>query len=128
MYLHDTTIAHTRRALDGKFAPNQVHETLARFKIRMKRISEQLNSPDFAARAMELLGLAKELRPRCEAIIKALGERLSKYRVQCLTSLQACTNSSQAAHKHNARIYYKNVSQKVTRKMCVLMVPYYGPH
>ena len=79
MYLHDTAIAHARRALDGKFAPNQVHETLARFKIRMKRTTEQLNSPDFAARdGTGLLGLAKELRPRCEALIKALGERLSK--------------------------------------------------
>ena len=77
MYLHETAIAHARRALDGKFAHNQIHETPAHFKIHMKRIAEHLNSPDFAARdGTGLLGLAKELRPRCEALIKALGERL----------------------------------------------------
>ena len=79
MYLHETAIAHARRDLDGKFAHNQVYETLARFKIHMKRIAEHLNSPDFAARdGTGLLGLTKELRPRCEALIKGLGERLPK--------------------------------------------------
>ena len=79
MYLHETAIAHARRDLDSKFAHNQVHETAARFKIRMERIAGHMNSPDFAARyGTGLLGWAKELRPRCEALIRALGERLPK--------------------------------------------------
>ena len=69
----------TRAALSTVSLRNQDHETPAHFKIRMKRIVEHLNSPDFAARdGTGLLGVAKELRPRCEALIKALGERLPR--------------------------------------------------
>ena len=70
---------HVRRLLDGKFAHNQVHETPAHFKMRMERIADHMNSPEFAGRdGTGLLGLAKELRPRCEVLIKAKGERLPK--------------------------------------------------
>ena len=69
----------TRAAPSTASLRNQVHETPAHFKIRMKRIAEHLNSPDFAARdGTGLLGLAKEWRPRCDALIKALGERLPR--------------------------------------------------
>jgi len=45
----------------------------------MERIADHMNSPAFAARdGTGLLGLTKELRPRCEALIKAKGERLPK--------------------------------------------------
>ena len=79
VYLHETAVAHVRRLLDGQFAHNQVHETAAHFKGRMERIADYLNSPHFAARdGTGLMGLAKELRPRCQALIKAKGERLPK--------------------------------------------------
>ena len=79
VYLHETAIAHVRRLLDGKFAHNKVHETAAHFKGRMERIADHMNSPDFAAPGgAGLLGLAKELRPRCQALIEAKGERLPK--------------------------------------------------
>ena len=79
LYLHETAIAHVRRLLDGKFAHNRVHETAAHFKCRMEQIADHMNSPDFAAcGGTGLAGLAKQLRPRCEALIKAKGERLPK--------------------------------------------------
>ena len=57
----------------------KVHETAAHFKGCMERIADHMNSPAFAARdGTGLLGLTKELRPRCEALIKAKGERLPK--------------------------------------------------
>ena len=69
----------TRAAILTASLRNQIHETAARFKIRMEHTAGHMNSSDFAARdGTGLLGLAKELRPRCEALIKALGERLPK--------------------------------------------------
>ena len=79
VYLHETAIAHVRRLLDGKFAHNQVHESASHLRDRMQRIADHMNSPDFAVSGGNgLLGLAKELRPRCEALIEARGERLPK--------------------------------------------------
>ena len=79
VYLHETAIAHVRRMLDGKFAHINVHETAVHFKGRMERIADHMNSPDFAAPGgAGSLGLAKELRPRCQALIEAKGERLPK--------------------------------------------------
>jgi len=79
LFIHETAIAHVRRLLDGKFAHNSTHETVDHFRGRMQRIADHMNSPEFAARdGTGLMGLAKDLRPRCEALIQSGGERLPK--------------------------------------------------
>ena len=79
MYLHETVIAHIRRLLDTDFASNKLFETPAQFRLRMQKVEDHMNSDDFASpggRGLE--GLAKELRPRCEELIRCQGARLPK--------------------------------------------------
>ena len=79
IYLHETVVAHIRKLLDGKFCYNRLDETPAHFRQRMQQVEDYMNSPSFSACGGDgLLGLAKELRPRCEAMIKLKGERLPK--------------------------------------------------
>ena len=79
LYLHETVIAHIRRLLDGDFCHNKLFETTAHFKLRMQLIEDHLNSDDFTASGGRgLLGLAKDLRPRCQEIIARKGARLPK--------------------------------------------------
>ena len=66
VYPHETLIAHIRRLLDQEFVSSRLSETPAQFKQRLQRVEDHLNSPAFAAPGgTGLLGLAKELRPRC---------------------------------------------------------------
>ena len=64
---------------DGELCHRQVHGTPVHFKGRMQREEDYMNSPSFAACGGQgLMGLAKELRDRCEEVIRRQGERLPK--------------------------------------------------
>ena len=80
VYVHETAIAHVRRLLDNDFACARLDETSAQFMARMKRVEAFMNSPDFAAKrnGRGLAGLAKELRWRCQEVIRRKGERIPK--------------------------------------------------
>jgi len=79
MPAHETVVAHIRKLLDGKFCYNRLHETPAHIRQRLQQVEDYMNSPSFSACGGDgLLGLTKELRPRCEALIKLGGERLPK--------------------------------------------------
>ena len=75
---HETVISHIRRLLREKFVCLRIGETLPQFKRRMKLVEEYMNSDAFAREpdGRGLLGLAKDLRPRCEEIRARQGERL----------------------------------------------------
>ena len=79
VYPHETLIAHIRRLLDQEFVASKLSETPAQFKQRLQRVEDHLNSPAFAAPGgTGLLGLAKELRPRCQTVVDLKGERVPK--------------------------------------------------
>lgn len=89
VYPHETAIAHVRRLLEGDFRHTSIHETPAHFKQRMQRVEDHMNSDAFAAPdGHGLLGLAKELRSRCEEVIRRNGARIPK---SCV--LFACRSS-----------------------------------
>ena len=77
LYLHETVIAHIRRLLDNDFACEHAHETVDQFRRRMENVAEHMNSASFGTGG-GLASLAKQLRPRCEELIRAAGERLPK--------------------------------------------------
>ncbi len=78
VYLHETAISHIRRLLREKFVCSRVGETFSQFKRRMKNVEEHMNSDAFARDpgGRGLLGLAKDLRTRCEEVRNRNGERL----------------------------------------------------
>ena len=80
VYLHETVISHIRRFLDGEFVHNKLHETPDQFRGRMKQVENYMNSNAFKAwgGGEGLMGLAKELRNRCKALVASGGERLPK--------------------------------------------------
>ena len=79
VYIHETAISPVRRLLDGELVHNQIHEAPAHFRKRMQQVEDYMNSPDFKAPdGAGLLGLAKQLLPRCRALVDARGERLPK--------------------------------------------------
>ena len=79
VYVHETLIAHIRRLLDTDFVATKINESPPQFKQRMKRVEDHLNSDAFAApNGTGLLGLAKELRSRCEEVIRRKGQRIPK--------------------------------------------------
>ena len=79
VYLHETVISHIRQLLDGDFVHNQLHETPSHFAQRMQQVEDHMNSPAFAACGGNgLEGLAKELRNRCEEVVRRRRERLPK--------------------------------------------------
>ena len=72
-------ISHMRRLLDTEFAANKIFETPAQFRVRMQKVEDHLNSDEFAREdGRGLLGLAKDLRSRCEEVVRRGGERLPK--------------------------------------------------
>ena len=78
-YVHEALIAHVRRVLDHEFPRANPGETRRRFRHRMDKVEECLNSSDFAARENGgLRALGKDLRDRCRAVVERNGERLSK--------------------------------------------------
>ena len=79
VYLHETDIAHIWKLLDGKFAHHKLHEPPVHFMERMRQVEDHMDSSDFAAiHGKALMGLAIELRPRCEQLIRRQGESLPK--------------------------------------------------
>ena len=79
VYPHETLISHIRRLLDQEFVSSRLSETPAQFKQRLQRVEDHLNSAAFAAPAgTGLLGLAKELRTRCQLVVELKGERVPK--------------------------------------------------
>jgi hypothetical protein len=79
VYPHETLISHIRRLVDEEFTCRRLTETLPQFSQRMQRVEDHLNSDDFAAPdGTGLLGLAKELRGRCQTVLLSKGERVPK--------------------------------------------------
>jgi hypothetical protein len=79
VYLHETLISHIRRLLNTNFAATRLDETPVQFRARMQKVEDYLNSAAFAQPGGSGLdGLARELRERCEEVIKRKGERLPK--------------------------------------------------
>ena len=79
VYLHETVIAHIRRLLDGQFAHSQLHECPEHFTQRMQKVEDYMNSSSFSAcGGRGLMGLAKDLRTRCEEVRRRQGERIPK--------------------------------------------------
>ena len=79
VYPHVTAIAHIRRLLEVEFPCTRLHETPTQFRKRVQKVEDHMNSDAFAAPdGNGLLGLAKCLRSRCEAVVLAQGERFPK--------------------------------------------------
>jgi hypothetical protein len=79
VYLHETVISHIRRLLEEDYRTSTLNEPVARFKSRMELVAAHMNSPAFsAAGGRGLCGLARDLRWRCEEVVKRKGERLPK--------------------------------------------------
>ena len=80
VYLHETVNAHIHRLFDTDFACRQLHETRAQFVLRAKLVEKHMNSRQFQAKHGErgLLGLAEDLRSRCQSVIDKKGERIRK--------------------------------------------------
>ena len=77
VYLHETAISHVRRLLDSDFAHHKLCETPAHFRQRMQQVEDHMHSDAFAAKdGTGLLGLCKQLRSRCKALVDGGGERL----------------------------------------------------
>jgi len=78
VYLHETAISHIKRLLREKFVCLRIGETLGEFKRRMKNVQDYMNSDAFAREpdGRGLLGLAKDLRSRCQSLCEGNGERL----------------------------------------------------
>ena len=59
--------------------PDKLHKSTEHFKARMQQVEDHMNSDAFAAPdGRGLLGLAKELRSRCEDMIRRGGQRIPK--------------------------------------------------
>ena len=79
VYLHETVISHIRRLLETDFVYGGLEESVAHFKSRTKRVADHMNSPAFSCEGGRgLEGLAKDLRIRCEEVVRRGGERLPK--------------------------------------------------
>ena len=80
VYLHETVNSHIHRLLDTDFACRRLHETRAQFALRAKKVEKHMNSKEFLAKGggRGLLGLAQDLRSRCEQVVALKGERIPK--------------------------------------------------
>lgn len=80
IYLHETVNAHIHRLLDTDFACRRLHETRAQFMVRVKKVEKYMNSSKFKAkgRGRGLMGLAQDLRARCQHVVDLAGERIPK--------------------------------------------------
>ena len=79
VYPYETVIAHIRRLLDNEYTCPQPYETVQRFKARMQKVEDHMNSPAFsAAGGRGLAGLARDLLPRCAEVVLRRGERIPK--------------------------------------------------
>ena len=80
VYLHETVNAHIHRLLDTDFACRRLHETRAQFAVRVKKVEKYMNSTQFKAKGSGrgLMGLAQDLRLRCQEVVNREGERIPK--------------------------------------------------
>ena len=80
VYPHETVNAHIHRLLDTDFACSRLHETRAQFALRVKKVEKYMNSPKFKAKGTGrgLMGLAQDLRARCQQVLDLDGERIPK--------------------------------------------------
>ena len=103
VYPHETLIAHLRRLLDQEFVASKLSETPAQFKQRLQRVEDHLNSAAFAAPGgTGLLGLAKELRPRCQRVVDLTSGCRSKYeRLQ--EERRRCGENGLSQNRHSVR-------------------------
>ena len=79
VYLHVQVTSHVRRLLDGEVAHRKIRETPEHFAERMKLVEAHMKSASFTAddgRGLE--GLAKDLKSRCEEVVRLKGERIPK--------------------------------------------------
>ncbi len=79
VYLHETAISHIRRLLETEFRCEQLCESIAHFRARMKKVADHMNSDAFkAVGGRGLPGLARELHTRCDDVLRGVGERVPK--------------------------------------------------
>jgi len=79
VYIHETLIAHIRRLLNTDFAATRLYETPSQFLVRMQKVEDYMNSAEFSGPdGRGLLGLAKDLRSRCQEVVRRKGERIPK--------------------------------------------------
>ena len=62
---------------NNDFACEHANETVEQFRRRMEKVAEHMNSASFGTGG-GLGSLAKQLRPRCEELVRVAGERLPK--------------------------------------------------
>ena len=77
LYLHETVISHIRRLLENRFPCLHAQETVAQFRARMDRVVQHMNSDEFGTGG-GLPSLARDLRQRCQELVRLNGERLPK--------------------------------------------------
>ena len=72
--------SHIHRLLDTDFACRRLHETRAPFAARAKKVEKYMNSAKFKAKegGRGLMGLAQDLRARCQQVVDKEGERIPK--------------------------------------------------
>ena len=80
VYLHETVNSHIHRLLDTDFACHRLYETVPQFTARAKKVEKFMNSKKFKAEkgGGGLVGLAKDLRARCEEVKRRKGERIPR--------------------------------------------------
>ena len=77
LYLHETVISHIRRLLMQEVVCARVDETYPKFKRHMLKVQDFTNSDAFRREpdGAGLLGLAKDVRKRCEELKGRHGQR-----------------------------------------------------
>ena len=79
VYLNEAVISHNRRLLEEDYRTATLNEPVAHFKNRTELVAAHMNSQAFsAASGRSLCGLIRDLRWRCEEVVKRKGERLPK--------------------------------------------------
>ena len=78
--MHETVNSHIHRLLDTDFACRRLHGTRKQFVLRVKKVEKYMNSPKFKAKGVGrgLMGLAQDLRNRCQWVVDLHGERIPK--------------------------------------------------
>ena len=88
VYPHETVINHTHRGLSHRFPRSTPGETRIRFKNRMKRAEDYMNSSESRARdGGGLAALSASLHERCARVSALKGERVRTRDVQRLVYL-----------------------------------------
>ena len=79
VYPHETVNSHIHRLLDTDFACRRLYESRGEFAKRVRKVERFMNSSKFAAKkGRGLMGLAQDLRARCQLVVDLGGERIPK--------------------------------------------------